>query len=163
MTSRTNHHAEGRNQGGAGEVAPADLESRRQLAVKRYLDGDPIEQICQEMGCATSWLYKWKNRSQAAAPTWSQERSRRPKTTPAKTPEAIEAAIIEFRRTWSPEASEPVSARGIREHLCHHPIASIPSLRTIYRMLNRQRQEGPFSPITIGHSTAPLAPPHMER
>ena len=57
MTSRTNRHAVGRNQGGAGDVAPADLESRRHLAVKRYLDGDPIERICQEMGCAKSWLY----------------------------------------------------------------------------------------------------------
>ena len=163
MTSRINRHSVGRNQGGAGEVAPADLESCRQLAVKRYLHGDPIEQICREMGCSKSWLYKWKHRYQAAEPPWSQERSRRPKTTPAKTPEAIEAAIIEFRRTLSPEGSAPASARGIREHLCHHPIASIPSLRTIYRMLNRQRQEGPFSSITMGHSTAPLAPPHMER
>jgi transposase-like protein len=163
MTSRTNHHPEGRNQGGAGEVAPADLESRRQLAVQRYLDGDPIERICQEMGCSKSWLYKWKNRYQAAEPTWSQEFSRRPKTTPAKTPEAIEAAIIELRRTLSPEGSEQASARGLRDHLCHHPIASIPSLRTIYRILNRQRQEGPCSSITIDNSTAPLAPPHMER
>ena len=163
MTSRTNRHAEGRNQGGIDEVTPADLESRRQLAVKRYLDGDPIERICREMGCSKSWLYKWKNRYQAAAPTWSQDLSRRPKTTPGKTPEAIEAAIIEFRRTLSPEGSEPASARGIRDHLCHHPIAAIPSLRTIYRILKRQRQEGPFSSITIGNSTAPLAPPHMER
>ena len=163
MTSRTNRHAEGRNQDGAGEVAPADLESRRQLAVQRYLDGDPIEQICREMGCSKSWLYKWKNRYQAAEPAWSQERSRRPKTTPAKTPEAIEAAIIELRRTLLPEGSEPASARGIRDHLCHHPIASLPSLRTIYRILNRQRQESPFSSITIDNSTAPLALPYMER
>jgi transposase-like protein len=163
MTSRTNRPAEGRNQGGAGEVAPADLESRRQRAVKRYLDGAPIELLCREMGCSKSWLYQWKNRYQATEPPWPQERSRRPKTTPAKTPEAIEAAIIEFRRTLAPEGSEPASARGIRAHLCHHPIASIPSLRTSYRILNRQRQEGPFSSITIGNSTAPLAPPHMER
>jgi transposase-like protein len=141
MTSRTNRHAEGRNQGGAGEVAPADLESRRQLAVKRYLDGDPIEQICREMGCSKSWLYKWKNRYQAAAPTWSQERSRRPKTTPAKTPEAIEAALIALRQTLAPDGSAPVSARGIRDHLRHHTTGAIPSLRTIYRILNRQTKE----------------------
>jgi len=163
MTSRTNRHSVGRNQGGSGEVAPADLEYRRQLAVKRYLDGDPIERICQEMGCAKSWLYKWKQRYQAAEPTWSQELSRRPKTTPAKTPEAIEAAIIDLRRTLSPEGSEPASARGIRDHLCQHPIASLPSLRTISRILNRQRQEGPFSSITIDTRTALLAPPHIER
>src|SRR5215470_10198833 len=117
MTSRTNRHSVGRNQGGSGEVAPADLEYRRQLAVKRYLDGDPIERICQEMGCAKSWLYKWKQRYQAAEPTWSQERSRRPKTTPAKTPEAIEAILIALRQTLAPDGSAPVSARVIRDHL----------------------------------------------
>jgi transposase-like protein len=141
MTSRTNRHAEGRNHGGAGEVAPADLVSRRQLAVQRYLDGAPIEQICRELGCAKSWLYKWKNRYQAAAPPWSQERSRRPKTTPAKTSGAIEAALIALRQTLAPDGSAPVSARGIRDHLRHHTTGAIPSLRTIYRMLNRQTKE----------------------
>ena len=106
MTARTNRHAEGRNQGGAGAVAPADLESRRQLAVKRYLDGDPIERICQEMGCSKSWLYKWKHRYQATDPAWSQERSRRPATTPAKTPEAIEAEIVALRQALSPDESQ---------------------------------------------------------
>ena len=109
--------------------------------MKRYLDGDPIEQICREMGCSKSWLYKWKSRYQAAEPTWSQERSRRPKTTPAKTSEAIEAALIALRQTLAPDGSAPVSARGIRDHLRHHTTGSIPSLRTIYRILNRQTQE----------------------
>jgi transposase-like protein len=163
MTSRTNRHSGGQNPGGTGEVAPLDFEKRRQLAVKRYLDGDPIEVICQEMGCSKSWLYKWKNRYQAAEPTWSQERSRRPKTTPARTPEAIEAAISDLRRTLAPEGSEPASARGIRAPLCQHPSASLPSLRTISRLLNRQSQEGPFSSSTIDARTALLAPPHLER
>ena len=142
MTSRTNRHSGGQNPGGTGEVAPLDFEKRRQLAVKRYLDGDPIEVICQEMGCAKSWLYKWKNRYQATDPAWSQERSRRPATTPAKTPEAIEAEIVALRQALSPDGSETVSARVIRDHLRHHPIASRPSLRTIYRILNRQTTEG---------------------
>ena len=40
---------------------PDALEQRRQEAIQRYLDGDPIEQICREMRCSKSWLYKWKN------------------------------------------------------------------------------------------------------
>src|SRR5262245_35045818 len=76
MTSRTNRHVEGHNQGGTSAAAFSDLEHRRQLAVARYLDGDPIAVICQEMGCAKSWLYKWKKRYRAAESTWSQERSR---------------------------------------------------------------------------------------
>ena len=142
MTSRTNRRSGCRNQGDTSEARPSDLEQRRQLAVQRYLDGAPIEVICQEMGCAKSWLYKWKNRYQATDPAWSQERSRRPATTPAKTPEAIEAEIVALRQALAPDGSETVSARVIRDHLRHHPIASRPSLRTIYRILNRQTTEG---------------------
>ena len=163
MTSRTNRHSVGRNRGGAGEVAPADLEYRRQLAVKRYLDGDPIERICQEMGCSKSWLYKWKKRYQAAEPAWSQEHSRRPDSTPTKTPAALAAENVRLRQTLSSDGSGTVSADVIRDHLRQHRVEPMPSRRTIYRILNRQRQEGPFSSITIDTRTALLAPPHIER
>jgi len=152
MTSRTNRHAEGRNQGGTSAAAFSDLEHRRQLAVARYLDGDPIAVICQEMGCAKSWLYKWKKRYRAAESTWSQERSRRPTTTPSKTPEAIEAALIALCQTLSPDGSATVSARVIRDHLRHHATTSIPSLRTISRILNRQTKEV-ASPSTARHNS----------
>jgi len=142
MTSRTNRHSGGPNQSRTGEVSLSDLEQRRQLAVKRYLDGDLIERICHEMGCSKSWLYKWKNRYQATEPAWFQERSRRPETTPAKTSEGIEAEITRLRQTLSPDGAQTVSARVIQDHLSHHPIASIPSLRTIYRILNRQIKKG---------------------
>ena len=88
--------------------------------MQRYLDGDPIEAICHEMGCAKSWLYKWKHRYQATEPTWAQEHSRRPETTPTKTPEGIEAAIIQLRQTLSPDGADTVSARVIQDHLSHH-------------------------------------------
>jgi transposase-like protein len=152
MTSRTNRYAESRNQGGTTAAAFSDLEHRRQLAVARYLDGAPIAVICQEMGCAKSWLYKWKKRYGATESTWSQERSRRPKTTPSKTPEAIEAALIALRQTLSPDGSATVSARVIRDHLRHHATTSIPSLRTIYRILNRQTKEV-ASPATAMHNS----------
>ena len=160
MTSRTNRHAEGRNQGGTGAAASSDREHRRQLAVARYLDGDPIAVICQEMGCAKSWLYKWKKRYRATEPTWSQERSRRPKTTPSKTPEAIEAALLALRQTLSPEGSATASARVIRDHLRHHATASIPSLRTIYRILNRQTKEVASASTATHNSHANLTPRH---
>jgi hypothetical protein len=41
-------------------MSPSVLQRRRQEGLERYLAGDPIEVICQEMGCAKSWLYKWK-------------------------------------------------------------------------------------------------------
>jgi hypothetical protein len=142
MTSRTNRHSGGRNQSASGEVAPSDLEQRRQLAVERYLAGDPIAVICQELGCAKSWLYKWKQRYQATEPAWFTARSRRPETIPSKTPETVAAAMRRLHQTLSPDASGTVRARVIRDHLGQHGVTSIPSMRTIYRILNRQTQEG---------------------
>lgn len=150
MTSRTNCRSEGRNQGGPIEGPPCGLEQRRQQAVERYLAGDLIEAICHEMGCSKSWLYKWKNRYQAAEPAWSQERSRRPETSPGRTPAAIEAEIVRLRQTLSPDGSATISARVIRDHLRHLPTESMPSLRTIYRILHRHTDPGddlPFSSI----------------
>ena len=141
MTSRTNSHLGGQNLGGTDEVTPSNLEQRRQLAVQRYLDGDLIETICHEMGCAKSWLYKWKNRYQVTEPEWFQEHSRRPETTPTKTPDALEAEIVRLCHTLSLDGSGMVSAGVIRDHLRQHRVESIPSRRTIYRILNRQTQE----------------------
>jgi hypothetical protein len=93
------------------------------------------------MGCAKSWLYTWKNRYQVTEPDWFQEYSRRPETTPTKTPDALEAQIVQLRPTLSPDGLGTVSAGVIRDHLRPHGAKSIPSRRTIYRILKRQAKE----------------------
>ena len=141
MTSRTNRHAGGQNQKGEMRTSPSALQRRRQEALERYLAGDPIAVICQEMGCAKSWLYKWKGRYQVTEPAWFQEHSRRPETSPTKTPAALAAEIVRLRQTLAPDGSGTVSAGVIRDHLRQHSVESLPSPRTIYRLLNRQAQE----------------------
>jgi len=138
MTSRTNRNSEWENQPGTTRLSPAALQRRRQEAMKRYLAGDPIEAICREMGCSKSWLYKWKKRYQVTEPDWVQERSRRPERIPTKTPETLEAEIVRRRQMLSPSGSGPVSADVIRDHLYQRGDGSIPSRRTIYRILKRQ-------------------------
>ena len=141
MTSRTNRHSGGRHQGRAGEGTLSDLEQRRQLAMKRYLDGDPIEVICREMGCAKSWLYKWRDRYQADDPTWAQEVSRRPMTSPAKLSATLEQAILRLRQTALSTGAGPANAAAIRQALKATAIGPVPSLRTIYRVLRRHAKE----------------------
>ena len=70
-----------------------------------------------------------------------QEYSRRPETTPTKTPDALEAQIVQLRHTLSPDGLGTVSAGVIRDHLRHHGAKSIPSRRTIYRIRKRQAKE----------------------
>jgi len=137
MTSRTKHHPERQEQGGPMPAPLSALQLRRQDAIERYLAGEPIEAICREMGCSKSWLYKWKNRYEASKPTWWQERSRRPKSTPTHTPEALERVIVYLRDSVLPAESRSVSAQVMREHLERHHVESLPSLRTISRILKR--------------------------
>jgi transposase-like protein len=141
MTSRTNHSSAGQQQKSKTRRSPAALQQWREEALKRYLAGDPIEMICQEMGCSKSWLYKWKKRHQFTEPDWVLEHSRRPKSTPTKTPDALEAEIIRLHQTLSPDGSGAVSADVIRAYLRQHGRESIPSRRTIYRILIRQAKE----------------------
>ncbi len=141
MTSRTNSHSEGGNHKGGTRPSPAALQRRRQEALERYLAGDPIEAICREVSCSKSWLYKWKKRHQFTESDWAQEHSRRPESTPTKTPDALEAEIVGLHQTLSRDGSGPVSADGIRDHLRQHGRESVPSRRTIYRILKRQAKE----------------------
>lgn len=141
MTSRTNGQSEGQNLATRTDTPLSALEKRRQEALQRYVDGEPIAQICQEMRCAKSWLYTWKNRYQITEPDWATAHSRRPGTTPRKTPEAIETHIVRLSQTLSTVEVGSVSAQMIHDHLSQHGGASIPSMRTIYRILNRHGKE----------------------
>ena len=92
-------------------------------------------------GCSKSWLYKRKNRYEGTEPEWVEERSRRPQSTPTKTPDALGAEIVRLRHTLVPDGSGTVSADVIRDHLRQRRVESLPSRRTIYRILNRQAKE----------------------
>ena len=137
MTSRTNRHSGDQHHRVQTPISPCVLERRRQEALERYEAGEPIEVICREMSCSKSWLYKWKNRYQVSVPDWFKEHARRPETSPTKTPDDLEAQIVELRQTLSRDGSGRVGAKVIRDHLRQHGVTSIPSCRTIYRIGKR--------------------------
>jgi len=141
MTSRTNRNSAGENQQRKTQLSPSALQRRRHEALERYLAGDPIAVICQEMGCSKSWLYTWKKRYQCTEPDWVQEHSRRPQSMPTKTPDRLEADIIRLPQTLSPDGLAPVSPDVIRDYLRQHGAEWVPSRRTIYRILSRQAKE----------------------
>jgi hypothetical protein len=109
---------------------PKDDEQRRQQAIARYLAGDKIADICRQMTCSKSWLYKWKARSLADDPSWTRERSRRPRTHAAKTPAFIAPAIIDLRHTLAQNRGR-CGAAAIQQALQQQGIAPAPSSRTL--------------------------------
>ena len=116
-------------------------EQRRKQAIARYLAGDKIDDICQQMTCSKSWLYKWKARYQANDPAWAREMSRRPKTPAAKTPNSIEQAIVDLRQILA-QSGQNCRAAAIRKTLKQRDIEPVPALRTIYRILQRHEKKG---------------------
>ena len=115
-------------------------EQRRQRAIDRYLAGDPIEDICRELACSKSWLYKWRDRYLATEPSWSAARSRRPRTTPTKTPPHIAQVVAALRQTLA-QHGQDCGAAAIQQALVQQGIAPVPSQRTIYRILQRYAKE----------------------
>ena len=115
-------------------------EQRRKQAVVRYLAGDKIEAICRDLRGAKSWLYKWKARYQADDPTWAKGLSTQPRHKPRQVPQRIEQCIVELRRTLG-QRGQHGSAASIQQELDQQGIKPMPSLRTIYRMLQRHNQE----------------------
>ena len=113
---------------------------RRQQAIARYLDGDKIDDICAQLACSKSWLYKWKNRYQPDDPNWEQAHSRRPARHRAQTPAHIEQAIRALRQTFE-QSGEPVGAAAIQTALHQQGLEPVPSARTIYRILRRAASE----------------------
>jgi len=113
---------------------------RRKQAVVRYLAGEKIEAICRAMLCSKSWLYKWKARYQADDLGWAKGLSTQPRHTPSQTPEPMAQRVVTLRRTLV-QSGQRGSAAAIQQGLQQQGIEPIPSLRTIYRILQRHEQE----------------------
>ncbi len=115
-------------------------EQRRKQAVVRYLAGEKIEAICCDMHCSKSWLSKWKARDQADNPGWAKGLSTQPRHKPRQTPEPMEQSVVTLRRTLM-HSGQRGGAAAIQQGLQQQGIEPIPSLRTIYRILQRHEQE----------------------
>ncbi len=115
-------------------------EQRRQRAIDQYLAGDPIEDICREVACSKSWLYKWRDRYLATDPSWSAALSRRPRATPTKTSQCIAQVVVALRQTLAQHGTG-CGAAAIQQALAQQGIEPVPSQRTIYRILHRYAKE----------------------
>jgi hypothetical protein len=65
----------------------------RALAVQRFKAGESPESICASLGKSKFWLYKWVKRHGGNDPLWFENRSRKPLSTPRRTPVEIEEIV----------------------------------------------------------------------
>ena len=86
--------------------------------------------LCREFGITRHTGYKWIERYDAGQPL--TDRSRRPHTSPTRTPEEVESLILSVR------ASNPGwGARTIREVLLAEGYCNLPCAKTVNNILNR--------------------------
>src|SRR6266851_5699739 len=114
-------------------------EQRRTQAIDTYLAGDKVEDICRQLACSKSWLYKWRDRYDAQNPAWTQERSTRPKSHPTQTPERVEQAVVSLSLTLRHNGTGG-GVTAIMPALTQQGIEPVPSRRTLYRIVRRHHK-----------------------
>lgn len=125
-----------------------ELERRR--AIERYLAGENPSAIAASLGRSRKWFYTWLTRYHPDDPHWCEEHPRRPASSPARTPVAIEQAVLGTRRHLEADGVF-CGAQAIRWDLEDQGgVEPLPSIRTIGRMLVRhgltRRRRGPYEP-----------------
>ena len=114
------------------------LKQERASAVQKYLSGEDPASICASLGKTTRWLYKWVARHAPGDPTWFEDRSRRPLTSPFRTPAEIEK-IVEMVRLSLYNQGNFCGNQVIQWELIDMEVQPVPSLSTIGRILRRRQ------------------------
>lgn len=97
---------------------------------------EPFNAICARFGVSRKTGYKWLNRFRVEGEAGLVEQSRRPKTSPRKTPEPVADLVLGLRREhpdWS--------AARICAELKEQGVAPVPAPSTIDLILRRRREQ----------------------
>jgi putative transposase len=140
------------------------LKQERASAVQRYLAGEDPASICASLGKTTRWLYKWVARHTPDDPTCFEDRSRRPLTSPFRTPAEIEK-IVEMVRLSLYNKGLFCGDQAIQWEMIDMGVQPVPSLRTIGRILRRRelthRRTGRYIPKGKKYPELPGALPNQ--
>ena len=113
-----------------------EIQQERTWAVQRFLNGEKPESICASLCRSKAWLYKWVERHIADDNSWSESQSRRPLSVTSRTPKEIEE-IVKMVRLNLYNRDLFCGTQAIRWEMEELGVRSLPSLRTINRILSR--------------------------
>ena len=122
---------------------------QRVVAVQRYRAGESPHSICASLGKTKPWLYKWVSRYTPGNPAWCDDQSRRPCSSPFRTPAEIER-IVEMVRLNLYNKGDFSGSQAIQWEMIDMEVQPVPSLSTIGRILRRRelthRRTGRYTP-----------------
>jgi len=111
----------------------SDAVSQRQEFVSLALvEGCNFSELCRRFGISRTVGYKWRKRAAQSGDRELKDRSRRPATSPGRTAESIEQAVLRIRRkhpTWG--------GRKLRKRLQTLGHTVVPAASTITAILHR--------------------------
>jgi transposase InsO family protein len=110
-------------------------------AVTAFVAGEPVNvaRTCREAGVSRKTFYKWAARYRVDGLAGFEERSRRPRVTPSRTPDDVESLIVALRARLL-EAGLDHGARSVQWHLGREPAMRgrrVPAAATVHRVLVR--------------------------
>lgn len=106
------------------------VEKQREEFAQAALECSNFSALCREFGIDRSTGYKWKKRYEEAQPLC--DKSRRPHTSPSRTPESIEQRILALR------AENPGwGAKIIHSVLSLQGLQNMPCVKTVNNILHR--------------------------
>ena len=111
-------------------------EDERRRAIQRHLEGESPVAIYRSLSRSKHWFYKWLKRYRSNTVDWYAEKSRRRYGYPDRTPDEIEKAVKMVRLELYNEGLF-CGSDAILGELEELGIQSLPSLRTIDRILSR--------------------------
>jgi len=114
------------------------MEQRYRCIERWREDGESITDLAEEFGVARKTIYTWIDRYEAGGVAALASRSSRPLVQPARTPAAIEEAVLEVRRnhpSWGPEKLKRWLER-------HQPEHAWPARSTLGLILQRYGYSG---------------------
>jgi putative transposase len=125
------------------------IKQQRLKAVQRFFDGEDPKDICESLGRSRSWLYKWVTRYAPDNSQWVEDQSRRPLSSPYRTPAEIEK-IVEMVRLNLYNKGLFCGNQAIQWEMIDMEVQPVPSLSTIGRILRRRelthRRTGRYIP-----------------
>ena len=140
------------------------IQQQRASAVKRYHEGESPQSICASLGKTKPWLYKWVSRHTPDDPAWFEDQSRRPLSSPYRTPAEIEQ-IVKLVRLNLYNKGDFCGNQAIQWELADMEVQPVPSLSTIGRILQRQelthRRTGRYTPKGKKYPTLSATTPNQ--
>jgi transposase InsO family protein len=98
-----------------------------------------VSELCRRFRISRKTGYKWLGRESEGGEDWARDRSRRPNTSPMRTSDALEDAVLAVRAE-----REPWGGRKIRKRLGMLGHVGLPTASTITAIL---RRHGKISPL----------------